>query len=97
MLTAKGVEKVLCIKTKIEGRKKRKDRKWQMIIFDIPEKIRGRRDCFRDGLKRLGYERLQQSIWICPYDVFKETKELIKYFKLEPFVKLLLTEEINIG
>jgi hypothetical protein len=96
IITPKGAQKILDIKRKLEGRSKRKDGKWQMVIFDIPEDIRKRRDYFRTGLKRLDYEKLQQSIWICEYDVFKETKELIKYFKLEPFVKLLLIEEISI-
>lgn len=96
LLTQKGAEKILNIRNKIEGRLRRKDERWQMVIFDIPEKIKKRRDYFRDGLKRLGYKKLQQSIWVCPYEVFDETKELIKYFKLEPFVNLLLTEEVVI-
>ena len=96
LLTSMGADKLLNIYYKIEGRPRRRDGKWQMVIFDIPEKIRKKRDYFRDGLKRLGYEKLQQSIWVCPYDVFNETKELIKYFNLESFVDLLLTEEVII-
>jgi len=95
ILTPKGAEKILEIKQKIDGSSKRRDGKWQMIIFDIPEDIRKKRDYLRAGLKRLEYQKLQQSIWICPYDVFKDTQELIKYLKLEPFIKLLLIEEIK--
>ncbi|MDP2934347.1 MAG: hypothetical protein Q8N59_01065 [bacterium] len=95
-ISSKGAGKILDIKNKIEGRPIRKDGKWQMIIFDIPEKLKKRRDYLRDGLTRLKYRKLQQSVWICPYDVFRETKELIEYFKLEPFVITLLTEEISI-
>jgi len=93
MITPKGAGRILEIKTKIEGLPKRKDGKWQMVIFDIPEEIRKRRDYFRDGLKRLKYQKLQKSIWICPYDVLVDTKELIRHLKLEPFIKLLLVEE----
>ena len=96
MLTPKGAERILEIKAKIEGPSKRKDGKWQMVIFDIPEEIRARRDYFRNGLKRLKYQRLQKSIWVCPYDVLKDTQELVKYLKLEAFVKLLLIEEVKI-
>ncbi len=96
MFTSKGAKKILEIKRKITGLIKRKDGKWQMVIFDIPEDIRKRRDYFRSGLKRLKYQKLQQSIWICPYDVLKDTQELIKYLKLTPFVKLLLIEEMKI-
>ncbi len=97
MLTPKGAQRILEIKTKIEGIPKRKDGKWEMIMFDIPEEIRNRRDYFRAGLKRLKYQRLQQSIWICPYDVLKETEELVKDLKLQAFVKILLLEEVKIS
>jgi len=97
ILTPKGAEKILDIKKRLKGPPKRKDRKWQMVIFDIPEDIRKRRDYFRNGLKRLKYQKVQQSVWICPYDVLQETQELIKYLKLEPFVKLLLTKEVDIN
>ena len=96
MLTPKGAEKILDIKKKLEGSAKRKDGKWQMVIFDIPEDIRMRREYFRSGLKRLEYQRLQKSVWICPYDVLEHTQELIKRFKLEPFVKFFLIKEIEI-
>lgn len=95
IITPKGAEKILNIKTKIEGIPKRKDKKWQMVIFDIPEDIRGKRDYFRCGLKRLKYEQLQKSIWVCPFDVLDATKELIKKLNLGSFVKVLLVEEIK--
>lgn len=97
ILTPKGAERILEIKTKIEGPQKRKDGKWEMVMFDIPEEVRNRRDYFRNGLKRLKYERLQQSIWVCPYDVLKETEELVKELKLNAFVKILLLEEVRLN
>ena len=96
LLTKKGTDKVLKIKFKTKEKKKRLDGKWQMVIFDIPEDIKNKRDYFRYGLKRLKYQKLQQSIWICPYDVLKDTDELIKYLKLDSFARLLLIEEIKI-
>ena len=95
ILSPKGAERILEIKRKIEGLPKRKDEKWQMVIFDIPEEIKTRRDIFRGVLKRLGYEKLQRSIWVCPYDVLDKTQKLIKDFKLEAFAKVLLVEEIK--
>lgn len=97
MITPKGATKILEIKRKIEGIPKRKDEKWQMVIFDIPEDIRKRRDYFRIGLKRLKYEKFQQSIWVCPYDVLDDTEELVKRLKLEPFVRILITKEVKIN
>ena len=97
MITTKGIDKLFKIKLKLVGNKKRKDRKWQMVLFDIPENKRRDRDYFRRGLRYLGYKRLQKSIWVCECDVLKETKDLVKRYKLGPFVELLLVEKIGLG
>lgn len=94
ILTPQGVEKLLKIKAKIVEKKKRKDGKWQMIIFDIPEKKRHLRDLLRKYLHILGYQMLQKSIWISPYDILKETEEILKKYNLDPYVRLFLIEEI---
>lgn len=44
------------------------DGKWRVIIFDIPEKKRGMRTRVREVLKAAGFQRLQDSVWIFPYD-----------------------------
>lgn len=43
------------------------DGKWRIVMFDIPEKYRAKRDELRSFLKRIGFERLQQSVWVNPY------------------------------
>ena len=68
-----------------------------MVLFDIPENKRKERDLFRKSLQYLGYKKLQKSIWVCPYDVQKETKELIKRFNLKEFTELLLVKKIGLG
>ena len=67
-----------------EIKKPRKwDKRWRMIIFDIPEKYRKKRDKARRMFERAGLYRLQDSVWIHPYDC-------------EEFV-LLLKSELQIG
>ncbi|MCK4592785.1 hypothetical protein KAT63_05120 [Candidatus Parcubacteria bacterium] len=96
ILTRKGAEKVLKIKLKTNAKKKRSDKKWQMIIFDIPEEKRCLRNLLRKELILLKYKMLQQSIWICPYDVQKETEFILRKHSLDPYVKLFLIEEIEL-
>ena len=43
------------------------DGKWRMIIFDIKEKQRKRRDELRLLLEGVGFIKLQQSAWVHPY------------------------------
>ncbi|MBI5470465.1 CRISPR-associated endonuclease Cas2 [Candidatus Kaiserbacteria bacterium] len=49
-------------------RPRRWDRRWRIIIFDIPEKKKNVRDRVRALVQRLGFFRLQHSVWVYPYD-----------------------------
>ncbi len=44
------------------------DRKWRIIIFDIPERRKKIRDEIRIILTNSGFQRLQDSVWVYPYD-----------------------------
>ncbi len=96
LITPRGRQKILKIKFKTLDKKRRTDKKWQMVIYDIPESKRDIRDELRNELKILGYKELQKSIWVCPYDILKETEELIKNYLLESYAKLFLIEEIDV-
>ena len=49
--------------------KKRKwDRCWRVVIFDVPERRKGVRDRLRHFMEGCGFVRLQDSVWIYPYD-----------------------------
>ena len=49
-------------------RPKKWDRKWRIIIFDIPERKKIIRNKVREILYQAGFERLQDSVWVYPYD-----------------------------
>lgn len=95
LLTKKGAEKVLKTKFKMKEKKKRKDRKWLMVIFDIPERKRKLRTLFREYLQFLGFKMLQQSVWVCPFNVFKEIEGVIRRYSIDPYVKIFFIEEIE--
>jgi DNA-binding transcriptional regulator PaaX len=59
--------------------KKKWDKKWRMVIFDIPERRRTLRMHLRAALMRIGFRRLQQSVWVYPYD----REEIITLLKTE--------------
>lgn len=44
------------------------DRKWRVIIFDIPEKKKKVREQIRNLFISAGFSRLQDSVWVYPYD-----------------------------
>src|SRR3989344_506408 len=51
-----------------EGRKKRWDRRYRIVSFDIAEKKRAVRIRLRTIMQSTGFIRLQDSVWVYPYD-----------------------------
>lgn len=49
-------------------KKKKWDRRWRVVIFDVPERRRGIRVKLRRFMEEYGFVRLQDSVWIYPYD-----------------------------
>jgi CRISPR-associated endonuclease Cas2 len=47
---------------------KKWDRKWRILIFDIKERNRDIRNKIRNTLVSIGFIKLQQSVWVYPYD-----------------------------
>ena len=70
---------------------KKWDEKWRLIIFDIPDITKIKREAFRGKLKELGFYQLQKSVWACPYDCQKEIKLLREFFGLTPKELKLIT------
>jgi CRISPR-associated endonuclease Cas2 len=94
IITDKGLKKILETAIQKTKKKKRKDGKFLMVIFDIPERKRKLRDLFRKNLQALGFKFYQKSIWISPFDVFNQLEAIIRSFNLEKYVKIFLIEEV---
>ena len=95
LLTEKGFKKVLKTKFKIKKKKRRKDKKWIMLIFDIPEEKKHLRERLRRFLFPLGFQVLQRSVWVCPYDVLEDVKRVLRLESIDPYVQIFLVEEIK--
>src|SRR3989338_5719536 len=78
-LTDEGRVEADKIKLKLEmAKRKRWDGKWRIIIFDVPEKMRGKRDLLRKELIAFGFMQLQKSVWAYPYKLPEEFIDLWK-------------------
>ncbi len=76
-------------------RPKRWDRKWRMLIFDIPERRRGIREKIRATLITLGFVRLQDSVWVFPYDCEDFILVLKAEFKIGKDVLYVIADHIE--
>lgn len=96
ILTDKGKMKVLTYhfqKMKIE--RKNWDKKWRIVIFDIPEKLRNARDALRSKLKNLGFHEVQKSVFIFPYPCENEINFIIEFFNLRKYVRIGVLNSID--
>src|SRR3989344_9098522 len=67
-LSSKGARQLQSFGPRMIGAKPRTwDKKWRILIFDIPERRRLTRDKIRFHLRRSGFVRAQDSVWIYPY------------------------------
>ena len=68
-ITEKGERAIQMETEKVKIAKKRKwDRRWRVVIFDIPEKRKSVRASLRRFMDEYGFVRLQDSVWIYPHD-----------------------------
>lgn len=75
---------------------KKWDRKWRIVIFDIPHDYRIAREALRGKLKQLDFVQLQKSVWIHAFDCKTEIKLLRNFFGLEQeYIRILIAEEIE--
>ncbi len=64
------------------------DKKWRLVMFDIPEKKKNAREVFRRKLNELGFYQLQKSTFIHPYECEDEINFVIEMFELRPYVRI---------
>ena len=75
---------------------KKWDGNWRIVIFDIPNVTRLTREALRGKLIELGFYKIQQSIWVFPYDCGKEIKLLRDFFGLNStHVQLIVTAKLE--
>jgi DNA-binding transcriptional regulator PaaX len=90
----KVVKEIIFDKMEIE-KQKVWDKKWRIVIFDIPEnKKRKARNAIRWKLQNLNFFQLQKSVWVCPYPCEKEVQLICEVFDINPFVNIVVAEKI---
>ena len=95
MIKIKKVNNQIYISLTKEGKKKAKyfqiddleiptpkvwDKKWRILMFDIPENVRLKREALRGKLKQLKFTMIQKSVWIHPYPCKDEVILLQDFF-----------------
>jgi len=74
---------------------KKWDGRWRVVIFDIKESRSKTRFLLRKTLSQIGFVRLQNSVWLYPYDCEDLISLLKADFKLGKDVLYLIVEKLE--
>lgn len=65
------------------------DKKWRVILFDIPENQKSLRDILRMRLKQLGLKELQKSVFVHPHECRDEIDFVIELYNARRYVRFI--------
>lgn len=74
---------------------KKWNKKWHLVLFDIPERYHNDRSAMTRKFRKLGFIRLQQSAWIHPYPCRDEVDVIAQNYGLSRYVSYLETSHID--
>ena len=76
-------------------RPKKWDHKWRVIIFDVPRKLNVMRDGLRNSLKKIGFVKIQDSVYVHPFECATEVKFIAKSYRVSDHVLIMISEIIQ--
>ena len=71
------------------------DKKWRVIIFDVPVDKNKYRLAFTEKIKALGFVMIQKSVWAYPYECYEEIMLLRRFYNIEKFVSYFEVIEVE--
>ncbi|MGB9706729.1 MAG: PaaX family transcriptional regulator C-terminal domain-containing protein [Microgenomates group bacterium] len=93
--TDKGRTRLIKDVPLLRFQKKPWDGKWRQIVFDIPERMKVKRETFRNKLKSLGFGMLQRSVYITPFDISEEIADFLEENSLEEYAVVFEMERLT--
>ena len=91
-LTAKGLARLQRLLKIAETPKpvypKRRDGKWRVVVYDIPEREREKRVWIRQALVSLGFSFLQESVWVGTCAISRAFLDDLREMEMIPYVQI---------
>lgn len=75
-------------------RRKRWDGFWRIVFYDIPEEEKKVREGLKEKLQKLGFGRLQESVYLSPLDVAEDLREFLVVNNLEDKVFVSVSKQL---
>ena len=71
------------------------DKKWRIVLFDIPEKKKKIREAIRHHLKNLDFFEYQKSVFVQPYDCKNEIEYIIEFYNIRKYVRFITADSLD--
>ena len=71
------------------------DRKWRIVMFDVPEKTKRVREALRMHFKNMGFYEFQKSVFVHPYSCAKEIEYIMEFYQARKFVRFIVATDID--
>ena len=102
VLTNTGEKRIkeLCFEELRIQKTKRWDKKWRVLVYDIPTKpviYNTAREALRAKIKELGFLQLQKSVWVCPYECEDEILFLSESYHVTKFIEIFTVDRMLHG
>lgn len=95
-LTDKGENKLAkLLLSDVAQKRRRWDQRWRIVMYDIHESKRKKRQFLRNTLREIGFYRLQDSVWVYPHKCDELVVLLRTHFSLGHEVQYLEVDHIE--
>lgn len=71
------------------------DKKWRLVMFDIPDKKKKERRALSQKLKEIGFYPLQESVFIFPHDCRNEIDFVCAFLAIDRYVNYCTVEFLD--
>ena len=71
------------------------DKRWRIVLFDIPEKKKKIREAIRHHLKNLDFFEYQKSVFVQPYDCKNEIEYIIEFYNIRKYVRFIIADSLD--
>ena len=71
------------------------DKKWRIVLFDIPEKKKKIREALRHHLKNLNFFEYQKSVFVQPYNCKNEIEYIIEFYNIRKYVRFITADLLD--
>ncbi len=92
-LTTKGIQRA--VYESLQIRKQTWDKRWRLVMFDIPETKRGARIALSRKIIEMGMRHVQDSVFISPYPCEEEITTAAKFLHVDKYIQLAVAISIS--